>query len=95
MREYHKNEGRFIEREFNPGGVPLESDGKRGHRFAFYAKGPNEGYAQNKCAIIHAALSIDNNDNLNWEYLIAEFYNISDVHKEDKELISRPINLIE
>ena len=99
MKEYYKNDESYISKSFNPGGSGLCDESfpdKKGHRFAFYAKGPNEGYAANKCALIHAGLSInEKNDELEWEYLVAEFYDINQVHRDDKQLISRPINLID
>ena len=66
-----------------------------GHRFTFFAKGPNTGYASRKCAMIHACvLKRTDGTRLEWKYLIAEFYDIGDIHRDHRQQIANPKNLI-
>ena len=66
-----------------------------GYRFTFFAKGPNEGYAGRKCAMIHACVLKDADaEGLKWKYLHAEFYDIGDIHRDHRQQIAQPKNLL-
>ena len=92
MREFAKeNQTRIL--SFSPPGVDFTSNDKseEGFRFTFFAKGPNEGAAARKCAMIHAC--IIKGDTLKWKYLVAEFYDIGDVHRDHRKQIASPKHL--
>ena len=42
--------------------------------------------------MIHACI-INDDENLKWKYLISEFYDIADVHRDHRQQIATPRNL--
>ena len=61
-----------------------------GYRFSFFVKGPNEGYAARRAALVHACLRKEN-DELHWKYLVGEIYDVREIHKKSAKQLTQPV----
>jgi len=91
LRQYYK-ENEVSTKEFNPGGINFTSNDETepGYRFSFFVKGPNEGYAARRAALVHACLRKEN-DELYWKYLVGEIYDVREIHKKSAKQLTNPV----